>query len=49
MSSSGSVAYWIRELQAGNHQAAQKLWEKYFHRLVVLAFPTEEPAAARGG
>jgi DNA-directed RNA polymerase specialized sigma24 family protein len=37
MSSSGSVTHWIRELQAGNHQAAQKLWEKYFHRLVGLA------------
>jgi DNA-directed RNA polymerase specialized sigma24 family protein len=37
MSSSGSVTYWIRELQAGNHLAAQKLWEGYFHRLVKLA------------
>jgi DNA-directed RNA polymerase specialized sigma24 family protein len=37
MSSGGSVTHWIRELQAGNHLAAQKLWEKYFHRLVGLA------------
>jgi DNA-directed RNA polymerase specialized sigma24 family protein len=37
MSSSGSVTHWIRELQAGNDLAAQKLWEKYFHRLVGLA------------
>jgi DNA-directed RNA polymerase specialized sigma24 family protein len=37
MSSAKSVTYWIRELQAGNHQGAQKLWEGYFHRLVKLA------------
>jgi DNA-directed RNA polymerase specialized sigma24 family protein len=37
MSSAGSVTHWIRELQAGNQLAAQKLWEKYFHRLVALA------------
>lgn len=37
MSSAGSVTHWIRELQAGNHAAAQKLWEKYFHRLIALA------------
>jgi DNA-directed RNA polymerase specialized sigma24 family protein len=37
MSSGGSVTHWIRELQAGNHLAAQKLWERYFHQLVALA------------
>jgi DNA-directed RNA polymerase specialized sigma24 family protein len=37
MSSGGSVTHWLRELQAGNQLAAQKLWEKYFHRLVALA------------
>jgi DNA-directed RNA polymerase specialized sigma24 family protein len=37
MSSGGSVTHWIRELQAGNQLAAQRLWEKYFHRLVRLA------------
>jgi hypothetical protein len=37
MSTSGSVTYWVRELQAGNHLAAEKLWQGYFHRLVSLA------------
>ena len=37
MSSAESVTHWIRELKAGNQLAAQKLWEKYFHRLVALA------------
>jgi DNA-directed RNA polymerase specialized sigma24 family protein len=37
MSSAGSVTHWIRELQAGNHKAAQQLWEVYFRRLVALA------------
>jgi DNA-directed RNA polymerase specialized sigma24 family protein len=37
MSTSGSVTHWVRELQAGNHLAAEKLWQGYFHRLVGLA------------
>jgi DNA-directed RNA polymerase specialized sigma24 family protein len=37
MSSDGSVTHWVRELRAGNHEAAQRLWEGYFQRLVVLA------------
>jgi DNA-directed RNA polymerase specialized sigma24 family protein len=37
MSSGGSVTHWIRELQAGNQLAAQKLWERYFQQLVGLA------------
>jgi len=37
MMPAGSVTHWIRELKAGNHLGAQKLWEKYFHRLVALA------------
>ncbi len=37
MSSEGSVTHWVRELRAGNHAAAQRLWEGYFRRLVVLA------------
>src|SRR5262245_36236750 len=37
MSSRGSVSGWIDELKAGNHAAAQRLWERYFHRLVGLA------------
>lgn len=37
MTSHPSVSVWIRELQAGNQAAAQRLWEHYFHRLVHLA------------
>jgi hypothetical protein len=37
MSSYGSVTHWIHELRVGNHQAAQRLWEGYFQRLVELA------------
>jgi hypothetical protein len=37
MSSDGSVTHWVHELRAGNRAAAQRLWEGYFRRLVVLA------------
>ena len=37
MSSSGSVSQWLGRLQAGDPDAAQKLWERYFQRLVGLA------------
>jgi RNA polymerase sigma factor (sigma-70 family) len=37
MSAQGSVTNWIGELKAGNHEAAQQLWERYFRRLVGLA------------
>lgn len=37
MSSDPPVSYWIDRLKAGDHQAAQKLWECYFRRLVGLA------------
>ena len=33
----GSVTHWLRELKAGDREAAQPLWDRYFHRLVVLA------------
>jgi DNA-directed RNA polymerase specialized sigma24 family protein len=33
----GSVTHWIQELRAGDPAAAQKLWERYFRRLVGLA------------
>jgi DNA-directed RNA polymerase specialized sigma24 family protein len=36
MSSAGSVTHWIAQLKAGNHEAAQQLWERYFQRLVGL-------------
>jgi RNA polymerase sigma factor (sigma-70 family) len=37
MLGSESVTTWIRELKTGNPDAAQHLWERYFHRLVGLA------------
>jgi RNA polymerase sigma factor (sigma-70 family) len=37
MSSDGSVTHWLGQLQGGNPEAAQKLWERYFRRLVGLA------------
>jgi DNA-directed RNA polymerase specialized sigma24 family protein len=37
MSSNGTVTFWIGQLKAGDEQAAQKLWEGYFGRLVSLA------------
>jgi DNA-directed RNA polymerase specialized sigma24 family protein len=35
--SSGSVSHWIGLLKAGEHAAAQELWDRYFQRLVGLA------------
>jgi DNA-directed RNA polymerase specialized sigma24 family protein len=37
MASEGSVTRWIGQLQAGDPEAAQRLWEYYFRRLVGLA------------
>jgi DNA-directed RNA polymerase specialized sigma24 family protein len=37
MNPEGSITHWLRRLQAGEQQAAQGLWERYFHRLVGLA------------
>lgn len=37
MESSDSVSGWIRGLKAGDHAAAQELWNRYFGRLVGLA------------
>jgi DNA-directed RNA polymerase specialized sigma24 family protein len=37
MASQPSVTYWIDRLKAGDHLAAQKLWECYYQRLVELA------------
>jgi DNA-directed RNA polymerase specialized sigma24 family protein len=37
MSLDGSVTRWIGPLQNGDSVAAQRLWERYFHRLVRLA------------
>lgn len=32
-----SVTLWISQLKAGEPEAAQRLWESYFHRMVDLA------------
>ena len=37
MSSIESVSHWINQLKAGDPVAAQKLWERFFERLVALA------------
>lgn len=37
MASKGSVSLWVEQLKAGDHAAAQPLWERYLHRLVGLA------------
>jgi DNA-directed RNA polymerase specialized sigma24 family protein len=37
VSASGSVTAWIERLKAGDGDAAERLWEGYFHRLVGLA------------
>src|SRR5262249_54541159 len=37
MSNARSITYWIGQAKAGEPQAAQKLWEQYFGRMVGLA------------
>src|SRR5262245_39443366 len=37
MSPIESVTHWINQLKAGDHAAAQNLWERYCQRLVGLA------------
>ncbi len=37
MTSAASVTTWLGQFKAGNPQAAQKLWERYFEKLVALA------------
>jgi RNA polymerase sigma factor (sigma-70 family) len=44
----GSVSGWISRLQAGDTSAAQRLWERYFRRLVGLARARLRGAGARG-
>jgi RNA polymerase sigma factor (sigma-70 family) len=34
---SDSTTYWLRQLKAGNRQAAQELWERYYWRIVQIA------------
>lgn len=33
----GSVSIWIEALKRGDEQAAEQLWNRYFHRLTLLA------------
>jgi DNA-directed RNA polymerase specialized sigma24 family protein len=37
MSAEGSVTRWLGRLQAGDEEAARRLWERYFQQLVGLA------------
>jgi len=37
MNAEGSITLWVGALRAGDHDAAQRLWNAYFHRLVALA------------
>ncbi len=37
MTSEGSITHWIGGLKQGDPAAAQRLWNVYFHRLVILA------------
>jgi DNA-directed RNA polymerase specialized sigma24 family protein len=37
VSSEGSVSRWLEQLQAGDREVVQQLWERYFPRLVGLA------------
>lgn len=37
VSTAGSITQYILDLKEGDHEAAQKLWEKYLNRLVRLA------------
>jgi RNA polymerase sigma factor (sigma-70 family) len=37
MTSDDSVSQWLGQLRDGDQEAAQKLWERYFPRLVALA------------
>jgi hypothetical protein len=37
MNAEGSVSLWLHQLKAGDPDAAQKLWDRYFRRLAGLA------------
>jgi RNA polymerase sigma factor (sigma-70 family) len=37
MSDSGSISLWLAQLKEGDGDAAQRVWERYYHRLVGLA------------
>jgi DNA-directed RNA polymerase specialized sigma24 family protein len=44
----GSITLWVGALKAGDHEAAQKLWERYFDRLVHVARAKLRAAPRRG-
>ena len=48
-SANGSVTRWLGRLQAGDPAATQRLWERYFERLVGLARKKLRGAAPGGG
>jgi DNA-directed RNA polymerase specialized sigma24 family protein len=37
MSSEGTVTHWLRQLEAGDQDAARQLWQRYYQELVDLA------------
>ncbi len=37
MSEQGSITQWLQQLAAGEREGIQRIWERYFHRLVSLA------------
>jgi DNA-directed RNA polymerase specialized sigma24 family protein len=45
----GSVTRWLGELKSGGDDSAQRLWERYFDRLVRLAKHKLRSTAAGGG
>jgi DNA-directed RNA polymerase specialized sigma24 family protein len=47
MSDDGSVSLWIDQLKGGDDEAAQRLWQGYFERLVTLARAKMRGAARR--
>src|SRR5436190_1118263 len=46
MGSPGSVTGWLAQLQAGEDEAAQPLWERYFRQLEELVGPEPSPEFA---
>jgi DNA-directed RNA polymerase specialized sigma24 family protein len=49
MASEGSISRWLDPLKEGDPDAAQQLWERYFHRLVWLARRRLHSAAPPAG
>src|SRR5215472_12827845 len=37
MSTEGSFSDWINKVRDGDEEAARQLWDRYFHRMIVLA------------